>query len=83
MHTLDEAKKIKKKYEADLMRKKGVVACAVGYKHVEGKKTDRVCIICYVIDKIPENQIEEADLIPPVLEGIPTEVIVSGEMRVL
>lgn len=83
MDTLDKAKKIRKKYEAALMRKKGVVGCTVGYKHVEGKRSDQVCIICYVIDKIPENQIEEADLIPPMIEDIPVDVVESGEMRVL
>jgi len=83
MNTLEKAKKIRKKHEAALMLKKGVVGCAVGYKYVEGRKTDQVCIICYVIDKIPENQIEEADLIPPMIEGIPVDVVESGEMRVL
>ena len=83
MDTLSEAKSIREKYEKMLMRKKGVVGCAVGYKYVEGRKTDQVCIICYVIDKIPENQIDEADLIPPMIEGIPVDVVESGEMRVL
>jgi hypothetical protein len=83
MDALSEAKLIREKYEKTLMRKKGVVGCAVGYKHVEGKKTDQICIVCYVIEKIPENQLDEVDLIPPVIEGIPTDVIESGEMRVL
>ncbi len=83
MDTLGKAKKIREKHEARLMRKKGVVGCAVGYKHVEGKKTDQICIVCYVIEKIPEDQLDEGDLIPPVIEGIPTDVIESGEMRVL
>ena len=83
MDELAKAKKIREKYEKSLMKKRGVVGCAVGYKFKEGKKTNRVCIICYVIDKIPENQIEEADLIPSMIEGIPTDVVESGEMRVL
>ena len=83
MDTLSEAKKIREKYAADLMRKKGVVGCSVGYKHSAGKKTDQICIVCYVIEKIPENQLDEADLVPPMIEGIPTDVIESGEMRVL
>jgi hypothetical protein len=83
MDALSEAKLIREKYEKTLMRKKGVVGCAVGHKHVEGKKTDQICIVCYVIEKIPENQLDEVDLIPPVIEGIPTDVIESGEMRVL
>ena len=83
MDTLSEAKKIREKYEKTLMRKKGVVACAVGYKLISGKKTDQICIVCYVIRKIPENQLDAADLVPPMIEGIPTDVIESGGMRVL
>ena len=83
MDTLSEAKLIRKKYEKMLMRKKGVVGCAVGYKHVAGKKTDQICIVCYVIEKIPEDQLDEGDLIPPMIEGIPTDVIESGGMKAL
>ena len=83
MDSLSEAKRVREKHEMMLMRKKGVVGCAVGYKHIAGKKTDQLCIICYVIKKIPEDQLSEADLIPPVIEGIPTDVIESGEMRAL
>lgn len=83
MDALVEAKKIREKYEKTLMRKKGVVGCAVGYKHIAGKKTDQICIICYVIKKIPEHQLDEADLVSPMIDGIPTDVIESGEMKAL
>ena len=83
MDTLSEAKLIRDKHEARLMRKKGVVGCAVGYKHIAGKKTNQICIVCYVIEKIPEDQLDEGDLVPPVIDGIPTDVVESGELRVL
>jgi hypothetical protein len=83
MDALSEAKKIREKYENALMKKKGVVGCAVGYKHVAGKKTNQICIVCYVITKIPEDQLAEGDLIPPVIEGFPTDVVESGGMRTL
>ena len=80
---LDKAKKIREKHKATLMRKKGVVGCAVGYKHVTGKKTDQICIVCYVIKKIPAHRLDAADLVPPVIEGIPTDVIESGRIGTL
>ncbi len=83
MDALGEAKRIKEKYEEKLMRKKGVVGCAVGYKHIAGEKTDEICIVCYVSRKIPVGQLAEADKIPVMIEGIPTDVIESGEIRVL
>jgi hypothetical protein len=83
MDTLSETKKIREKYEKTLMRKKGVVGCAVGYKHINGKKTDQPCIICYVIKKIQEDQLSEEELIPPMIEGIPTDIVESGGMSAL
>lgn len=83
MDALNQAKMIKKKYEKTLMQKKGVVGCAVGYKHVAGKKTDLVCIICYVTRKLPADQLSDKDLIPTMLEGIPTDVVESGGMKAL
>jgi hypothetical protein len=83
MDTLSEAKKIREKYEKALMRKKGVVGCGIGYKLTGGEKTDQVCIVCYVTRKIPAEQLSEADLIPAVIEGIPTDVVESGGLRAL
>ena len=83
MDALVEAKKIREKHEKMLMRKKGVVGCAVGYKQISGQKTDQICIICYVIKKIPEHQLDEDDLVPPMIEGIPIDVIESGGMKAL
>ena len=83
MDTLSKARLIREKYEKILMQKKGVVGCAVGYKNVAGKNTGQICIICYVIKKIPEHQLDEADLVPPMIDGIPTDVIESGGMRAL
>jgi hypothetical protein len=83
MEALSEAKRIREKYEKILMRKKGVVGSAVGYKHIAGKKTDLICIVCYVIKKILEDQLSEQDLIPRMIEGIPTDIIESGGMRAL
>lgn len=83
MDALGEAKRIREKYEKALLRKKGVVGCSVGYKHTGGEKTSQVCIICYVTRKIPADQLSEADLIPPLIEGIPTDVVETGGVRAL
>ena len=83
MNSLDEAKRIKKKHEEKLMRKKGVVGCAVGYKIVAGNKTEQICIVCYVLKKLPEDQLGKSDRVPRLIEGIPTDIIESGEIRAL
>ncbi|MBE9510820.1 MAG: hypothetical protein IMY71_08080 [Bacteroidetes bacterium] len=83
MSSIDDVKRIKKKYEKKLMRKKGVLGCAVGYKHVAGKKTDQICIVYYVNKKKPEDQLSKSDMVPRFIEGIPTDIIESGEIRAL
>jgi len=81
MVTIEEIRKVKKKYERELLKKIGVIGCAIGYKYIDGKKTDELCIICYVKEKIPEEKLKKQDIIPKKIEGISVDVIESGEIR--
>ncbi len=83
MVTMEEVKRVKEKHEAELMKKSGVTGCALGYKYVAGKKTDQLSIICYVNKKKPEKKLKKGDIIPKSIEGIPTDVVESGEFRAL
>ena len=83
MVTMEEVRKVKEKYEAELMRKKGVTGCSIGYRYVDGKRTDQLCIICYVTEKIPETDLKKKDIIPREIEGVPIDVIESGKFRAL
>lgn len=83
MITMKDVKRIKKKYEAELMGKAGVIGCAIGFRYVDGKKTDELCIVCYVKEKIPEEKLKKKDIIPKTIEGVKIEVAESGELRAL
>ncbi|MEF8985356.1 MAG: hypothetical protein V5A51_12255 [Bacteroidales bacterium] len=83
MDRMEAAKRAKEKHEKALMRKKGVLGCAVGYKYVGDQKTDEISIICYVDKKKPEEALRKKDIIPRFLEDIRTDVIESGEMRAM
>lgn len=83
MTTIEEVKKVKEKYESKLMNKAGVVGCSIGYKHTGGKKTDKLSIVCYVKDKKKEEDLKSKDIIPREIEGIPTDVVESGELTAL
>ena len=83
MATMEEVKRVKERREAELVQKAGVTGCAIGYKQVKGKKTDELCIVCYVTKKKPEGKLRKQDIIPKRIEGIPTDVIASGEIRAL
>ena len=83
MATMEEVRTIKQRHEAELMEKAGVVGCAIAYKQVGGRKTDELCIVCYVIEKKQEGKLRKQDIIPKRIEGIPTDVVDSGEVRAL
>lgn len=83
MAIIEEVRKIKEKYEPDLIRKDGVVGCSIGYKYVGGKKTDELCIVCYVKEKKTKDKLKKQDIIPKKIEGISTDVIESGKFRAL
>lgn len=81
MVTIEEVRRVKEKYQSELMRKFGVIGCGIGYKYVDGKKTNELCIICYVKEKIPKEELEEKDIIPEIIEGILIDIVESGEIR--
>ena len=83
MSSIEDIKRIKQKYEKNLMRKKGVLGCAVGYKHIAGEKTDQVCLVCYVKKKKPEDELRKSNLVPRYIEGIPTDIVESGGISAL
>jgi hypothetical protein len=65
------------------MNKAGVVGCSIGYKEIDGKKTDKLSIVCYVKNKKKEKDLKIKDIIPREIEGIPTDVVESGELKAL
>ncbi len=83
MATMGEVRRIKERHEAELLGKKGVIGCAIGYKYVDGKKTDELCIVVYVKEKKPEEKLKKRDIIPKTIEGVLVDVVESGEIRAL
>ena len=83
MVTMEDVRRVKERHEARLMGKAGVTGCAIGYRYVDGKKTNELCIICYVRKKKPEGELKKKDIIPKKIEGVPIDVIESGEFRAL
>ncbi|MEM3593682.1 MAG: hypothetical protein QXS27_03040 [Candidatus Jordarchaeaceae archaeon] len=74
---------IKRIYEKELMKKANVVGVMIGYKVKGGKKTDKLSIVCLVEKKVPETELKKEDIIPPKIEGVPTDVIQVGKLRAL
>jgi len=60
-----------------------VVGVGRGYKRVQGVKTPQEAILILVREKVPLNTLSHRDLIPPDIDGIPTDVVEVGDIRFL
>lgn len=62
----------------DLMRRRNVVACGVGFKLHSGQGTTEPSLIVSVTEKQHRSDLASEDVIPPVVEDMPTDVIRTG-----
>lgn len=75
---MDDVKAVKQQYEQELMGKPNVVGVGVGYKTVGGQKTDTLCVIVFVRQKVAAQSLSAEEVIPAQIEGVATDVIESG-----
>ncbi len=71
---------VKRRYEAELLRKANVVAVGVGWRTRGGAQTDEVCLVVSVRKKLPAAQLGSGDVIPVALDGVPVDVVETGEI---
>lgn len=83
MSFLDDAREELEKARHELLSRANVVSVGIGYKTSKGKKTDRISVICSVEQKKPKVSLTSKDIIPETINGIPTDVIQSGQIRAL
>ena len=81
--SLEDAKRVKKKYELNLKKYPYVKGVGIGFKVVGGKKTDQLAIITTVVKKQPLSLLSPKEIIPKSLEGIPTDVQEIGNPMIL
>jgi len=74
---------VKRRYEAELLRKANVVAVGVGFRTRGGQPTTEVCIVVSVRAKHPPSKLKRSDLLPAAIEGVPVDVVETGAIRAL
>ena len=75
------AQDVKRRHEAQLMRKPNVVAVGVGFRTRGGQPTQEVCIVVSVRAKVPAAQLKRGDLLPTSIDGVPIDVVETGVIR--
>lgn len=72
---------LKQRYITELLARRNVVACGIGYKIREGVLTDELSLVVSVTHKVHQSALSPEDLIPPQMDGIPTDVVELGFLR--
>ncbi|CAG7840747.1 hypothetical protein CLOHAE12215_02171 [Clostridium haemolyticum] len=63
------------------LSKNNVVGIGLGYKLTKGYNTSEKCIKVFASKKVGNDEIPEADLVPPIYKGIKTDVVQSGNIK--
>jgi len=67
----------------NLLAKRNVVSIGMGEKFTKGLSTGKTAYVVGVTKKLPIAQLKKKDLIPSNVEGMPTDVIEVGEIKLL
>jgi hypothetical protein len=68
------------KHTPVLMAKTNVVGVGRGFKVVQGRNTNQMCVVVLVRRKVPQAALETLAVIPKSLDGVETDVIEVGEL---
>jgi len=80
---MEQIKQIKERYKAELLARENVVAVAVGFKYIGGKRTNELSVIVDVSRKVSKKDLTKQNLIPEVLDDVKTDVIETGLVKAL
>ena len=69
--------------QADLLRRRGVVGVAIGYRSFKEQVTDQLAMAVLVEQKKPVEALSAEDLIPPDVNGARTDVVEIGRLEAL
>ena len=72
MPTVSEAIAAKESVEADILKRPGVTGVDVGFKYVDGQRTNEIAVRVHVARK---RDVPAAQQIPPTIAGVRTDVI--------
>ena len=80
MTEINSAREVLKTTCKKLLSHANVVATGIGYKVSAGQKTSTLSIICSVTQKPPVTRLAERDKVPASMDGIPTDIVLSGPL---
>lgn len=80
MVTIEDVKRVKEIHVRTLKKRMNVNGVAVAHKFVAGKDTGELCVTVLVRKKLPKSELLSKDLVPQIVDGIPTDIKEVGEI---
>ncbi len=74
---------VKRQAEERLLHRANVVGVGVGYKTAGGASTGELAVLVSVVQKEPLAALTVADRVPKTVDGVPTDVVETGELVAL
>lgn len=81
MRARAEVMRVKEKHKKKLLTKSNVIGVGTGYKSRNGRRGE-LCVVALVSQKVPRAGLDEEDLVPREIDGVSTDVLQVGNIRV-
>ncbi|MGD8603624.1 MAG: hypothetical protein PVF49_03530 [Anaerolineales bacterium] len=76
----ERVRQVKETYGKQLMELPNVVGLGIGLRHVGGEPTGEVALVVLVLRKLPAASLDQDDLLPQEIDGVPVDVQEVGEI---
>ncbi|MDI6906847.1 MAG: hypothetical protein QMC81_05085 [Thermoanaerobacterales bacterium] len=80
---MERYRQVIRDHRARLLRLPNVVGVGLGYKRLRGEETREPAIVVFVAEKVPEGGLPRAWRVPRRINGLPTDVVYIGRVRLL
>jgi len=74
LSSAQRASAVKRAHQAELLSKANVVGVGVGYRTIDGRRTDDIALVVMVSQKMPRAQLAPEDILPREIEGVRVDV---------
>lgn len=78
---LNDARQIYAQAIPELLQRRNVIACGLGYKISEGRRTDKLSFVVSVTHKVPLDELPPQEIVPRTVYGFTTDVVETGPIR--
>ena len=83
MAEFTEVKQAKEAHKESILSLPNLVGVGVGYKAIRQERTDELCIVALVRQKVPLAALAPEARLPPRLDDLTTDVVEAGDVRPL